>query len=156
MRKEVTMITIPRVKAALEAVMSAIGVAKKLISADEIMKNAELKLQFAELIGKLADAQTIINEVEKAVRKKDEEIVRLHEALRLTPKVERYGNAYYEKSESGDLVGSPYCSHCWETEYRCIHLTRPSRTNQPMTCPGCHNSVPFAETPEARKKREAI
>lgn len=150
--KETIMPSITGVATALNAIKIAVEMGKKLISADEIFKNAELKLQLVDMISALYDVKISLIEAEESAREKDVEIIRLQEALDIKPNMERFENAYYKKNEEGILVGEAYCSSCWESKYKLIHLTRGHSVGKPRECPICKNIFHGYYTPEELRK----
>ena len=100
--------------AALGGIKTATDIAKLIKDAGVSLEAADHKLQIAELVGALADAKIALVEVQDALREKDDKIASLNEALRIKESLVRHNDAYYEKDENGEPVGSPYCSHCLE------------------------------------------
>jgi hypothetical protein len=138
------MIDITVISALLNSVKTATEIANLLKGADISLEKAETKLQLADLISALADTKISASEVQELIKEKDDEIKRLKEALEIKERVIRHGDAYYEKKDTGEPTGNPYCSYCWEASNRLIHLhnLQPGKT----TCPNCKNTFLYHYT----------
>ena len=119
----------------LTSVKTAIDITKLIKDSDGHLEKAEVKLQFAELIGALADVKIELVEVQEIIAEKDARIVELEESLKIKAKVIKHHDAYYFLNEDGNPEGDPYCLHCWESEGRLRSLSHITRQN--TTCPGC-------------------
>lgn len=116
------------------SVKVATEIAKLIKEADLSLEKAEMKMKVAELIGALADAKIATAEINDFINQKDKRIIELEDALAFQSKLKRYFDAYYEIDSDGVPCGDPYCSHCWETSKRAVHLyyVHPSQI-----CPHC-------------------
>lgn len=106
----------------LNGIKTATEIAKALKDIDISIERAELKLQMAQLISALADTKISAAEIQELVLEKDKEIQELKNMLTIKEKIIRFGDAYYPVNSSGKATGSPYCSHCWESQCKLIHL----------------------------------
>lgn len=142
----------------LTGIKTATEIAKTLKDIDVSIERAELKLQMAELISALADTKISAAEIQELVLEKDKEIQDLKNMLMLKDKVIRFGDAYYSLNNSGKATGSPYCSHCWESESKLIHLH--SKGVQRI-CASCDTIYQARNTPNnpdkimAQRKKDA-
>lgn len=118
----------------LSSIKVATDIAKLIKDADLSLEKAEIKMKVADLISSLADAKIAAAEVNDIIKQKDDRIKELEDAFALKSKLIRYRDAYYEINEKGIPSGDPYCSHCWETSIKGIHLYY-SHPNQ--ICPKC-------------------
>lgn len=140
---------------ALTSVNAAIQIAKAIKDASGAIEKAHLKLQMAEVIGALAEAKIALAESMDEARGKQSEITDLLQALRNKANVKRALDAYYETDQDGQPAGDPYCSHCWETSYKLIHLTSAHRGEMETQCPSCKAKYPRARSPlQINVKRE--
>lgn len=124
------------------SVKVAIGIAQAIKDADVSLEKAELKIRMAELISALADTKIASAEIVETSRQKDAEIEKLRNLLKFKEKLIRVREAYFEVDESGKPMGDPYCSHCWETNSKAIHLTSGVAADIRMgleikRCPSC-------------------
>lgn len=125
--------------ATLAAIKHSIDVVKAVKDADYDLDKAILKEKIAVLVDSLLDAKIQANETLDLIQEKDEKISLLEKALELKPKLARKGLAYYEIDENGNAFGDPFCSHCWEVNYKAIHLHRTSNGSSSRICPLCKN-----------------
>lgn len=119
----------------LTSVKTAIDITKLIKNSGESLEKAEVKLQFAELIGALADVKIELVEVQEIIAEKDARIIELKESLEIKAKVIKHHDAYYFLNEGGNPEGDPFCLHCWETEGKLRSLSH--ITNKNTHCPAC-------------------
>lgn len=138
----------------LSSVKAASEIAKVIKDAHLFLEKAEIKMKFADLISSLADAKIATAEINDLIKQKDDRIKELEEAFALKTKLKRHKDAYYEMNEKGIPSGAPYCSHCWETSNKGVHLylRHPSQI-----CPNCKTKYANRRTPlnpenEVKKK----
>ena len=117
------------------SIKTAIDIAKLIKEGGISLEKADVKLQFAELIGALADVKIELAEVQELLAKKDRRIADLEESLSIKEKVIKNFDAYYCLNEQGNPEGDPYCLHCWETEGKLRSLSHNSK--QTTYCPAC-------------------
>ncbi|NDV25811.1 hypothetical protein [Desulfovibrio sp. JC010] len=104
-------ITTKAIASALGGIKSAIDIATKLSEVSDAIKQADLKLQLAELVEKLADAKIQLSKVKIELNDKDEEISDLKQLLKQNAELkfnENYG--LYEAEKDGKTVR--YCTKC--------------------------------------------
>jgi len=123
----------------------ATDIAKALATADSAIEKAELKLRLAEIMTKLALAQTDALEIDLQIIHYHDRIKQLEDALRISATVGKDGDAYYELKD-GKPSGSPYCLRCWEIDHKLVHLVIDSGNKR--TCPHCNRSY------ESRRARD--
>lgn len=138
------------VSAALSGLKTATEIARYLRSTETAFETADLKLQIADLVDALATAKLSMAEVQDELMAKDEEIRRLQDALDNQAKVVRFKLAYYEVTETGQPIGDPYCSSCFEQHHKLIHLNQNPRARMESVCPACKNVYPrqIAQSPD--------
>ena len=117
------------------SVKAAIDITKLIKDSGVSLENAEVKLQFAELIGALADVKIELSEIQELIAEKDARIAELEDSLRIKANVIKHFDAYYVINKNGDAEGDPYCLHCWETSGKLRSLSHISR--QSTHCPAC-------------------
>lgn len=130
------------ITAFLGSIKTATELAKAIKGADLTLEKAEMKLKMAELISALADAKIQAAEIQDLFREKDKEIAKLKKVLELKAKMVREDGVYYDKSLLNTLKSEPFCSHCWEVNYKAIHLIYQSTSSNGASfykCPSCKN-----------------
>jgi hypothetical protein len=119
------------------SIKTATELAKVIKGTDLSLEKAETKLKMAELISALADAKIHAAEIQDLLQEKDNRIKELEKSLENKSKLIRHNGKYYESQENGNPIGDPYCSHCWESKNKMIHLTK--MNHKVFTCPSCEN-----------------
>jgi hypothetical protein len=130
----------------LAGIKTAFDIAQTLRTTDISLEKADLKLKLAELIDALADAKIGITEINSLVHKKDQEIAKLKDALKLKSNLVRKKGAYFETDENGQARGDPYCSHCWETEHIAVHIHQNPELHRIMECPHCKSEFRYVKS----------
>ncbi len=130
---------IATISAFLGSIKTATDIAKAIKGADASLEKAELKLKIAELIETLADVKMNAVEVQDLIQEKDKRIKELEKSLENKSKLIRHKGKYYESDEDGNPKGDPYCSHCWESNNKTIHLDNIS--GELYRCPSCKSVV---------------
>jgi hypothetical protein len=95
-------------------------------------------LRLAELIEALAEAKMQAADIQDIVREKDERIKDLENLLELKSKLIRHEGKHYEIDENGNPTGDPYCSNCWESKDKRIHLNDFGGIH---ICPSCSSKI---------------
>lgn len=109
----------------LGALKTASEIVKTVKDADYDLDKAILKEKIAGLVDVLLDAKTEALETVELINEKDTKIASLEKAFEFKGKIERKGNAYYEKTENGGLkINHPLCSGCWDSNAKAIYLSR--------------------------------
>jgi len=126
--------SIAEISGLLTGIKAASDILLFVRNADFSLEKAELKFKLSELMSALADVKIQAAQVQDVLLQKDEQIKELTKALELKAKVKREGNAYYEVDTNENAVGDPYCSNCWETSFRLVHLNYIEHWNR---CPFC-------------------
>jgi hypothetical protein len=128
----------PTINALLASVKHSIDVVKAINSSAHTLEQAEIRLKIAELLSSLADAKIQTAEIKDLLQEKDERIAELEDALAIKAQTVRQHDAYYEIDAKGAPSGEPFCSRCWEVEYKQIHLIRVESGRPPdWKCPAC-------------------
>jgi hypothetical protein len=130
------MTDISSIAAFLGSVKTATEIAKAIKGADLTLERAELKFKIAELLESLADARIQAAEIQETLKAKDERVHELEDAWNKKIGLRRVNEAYYDVDESGDPIGAPYCSYCWEIEAKSVHLIRSAGLSA-VVCPRC-------------------
>jgi hypothetical protein len=125
------------ITAAIQAIKTALEIAKFLKDADLRMEKAEQKLKIVDLIATLADARASLAEFQDLVMEKDRQIEDLTQRIKTKGDLIRDDEAYYAKSENGDPIGDPYCARCFETEGIAVHLATMPDNRIRCFCPAC-------------------
>ena len=126
------------------SVKTAIDIAKLIKDSGISLEKAEVKLQFAELIGALANVKIELAELQDVIASKDTRILELEESLSIKEKVIKHHDAYYLLNEKGKPEGDPFCLHCWETEGKLRSLSHITR--QHTNCPACKTMYAVGST----------
>ena len=127
---------IATISAFIGSIKTATELAKAIKGADLSLEKAETKLKMAELISALADAKIQAAEIRDLLQEKDERIKELEKSLDTKSKLVRHKGRYYEGDEKGSPFGDPYCSNCWESKNKMIHLSDLGGID---SCPSCDN-----------------
>ncbi|SME96610.1 hypothetical protein [Desulfovibrio gilichinskyi] len=142
------------IKAAQAGIKTAIDITKKISEVSDAIKQADLKLQLANLIEALADAKIQFADVKDVLLEKDNKIKELEDRLKRDSELtfnENYG--VYETEIEGKFVR--YCLKC-HTEGKYIPLQVEDRR---FTCNNCNQQYQRPEyyraiqTNRKRKKR---
>lgn len=120
----------------LGSIKTATEIAKVIRLSDSSLEKAELKLKIAELMETLADVKIQAIEIQELIQEKDKRIKELEESLIKKSKLIRHKNHYYEIDENGNPAGDPYCSHCFESKGKGIHL---NKIGGLKVCPACES-----------------
>lgn len=124
------------INATITAIKHSIDIAKAIKDADSTLEKAELKLKIAELIESLADAKVSVTELQEIIQEKDKRIKELESSLENKPNLVRHWGKYFETDENGNPTGDPYCSNCWDSNSKLIHL---NRIGSIYTCGTCQS-----------------
>lgn len=129
------------ISAFIASIKNATDIAKVIKEAGVTLEKAEIKFKLAELIEALAEAKIQASEVKELLQEKDDQIAELKKAFEMKDRLFRKGDAYYEINDTGNPIGYPYCSHCWEAKHSAIHLTQ-IVGGFDWNCPACQ--IPFS------------
>ncbi len=127
------------ISAALGSLKTATEIVKFLRESDLSIEKAELKLKLADLLGALADIKIELVEVQDTVIEKDKIIKSLEQAFEIKDDLVRNNDAYYKVSKSGEPVGPPYCSYCWENSHIQRQLVLDNKNRRTRLCTSCNN-----------------
>ena len=111
---------IPSIATILGTISNAIDIIKQINNSDNPLEKAEAKLQFANLISKLADAKVEITDIQQQLLEKDQRIRDLNEQITIKEKL-RYEPPYYWLFE-GDNKDGPFCQVCYDNDNKFIRL----------------------------------
>ena len=127
--------------AAVNGVQTATQIVRFIRDADMALETADLKLKIADLVDALGDAKLSLADVREIIESKEAEIQRLTEALKNKAAVARHEDAYYELDGAENLVGTPYCVHCFETRHELIAIHQNPDNRRQSFCPKCKTAV---------------
>lgn len=106
----------------LGSIKTAAELAKAISGADTLLERAELRLKIAELLEAIADAKIQALNIKELLDEKDRAIHELTEKLDGKQQQIRKDGMHFEIDDDGNPKGDPYCSHCWESAGKRIHL----------------------------------
>jgi len=129
---------IATISAFIGSIKTATELAKAIKGADLSLEKAETKMKMAELISALADAKIQAAEIQDLLQERDERIKELEKSLDNKSKLIFQKGKYYESDANNNPIGEPYCSHCWESKNKMIHLSKLGSVHK---CPSCENLV---------------
>jgi hypothetical protein len=109
--------------AMIAAIKHSIDLVKAVKDADYDLDKSILKEKIAILVDSLLEAKIQASETLDEIQEKDDRIAELEGLLKFKEKLVRKDGMYFEADENGDSTGDPYCSGCWESEKKAIHLT---------------------------------
>ncbi|GEA09601.1 hypothetical protein KUL42_43620 [Alteromonas sp. KUL42] len=108
------------ISTALSSIKAATDIAKLIKDSNTSLEKAEIKLQIAELISSLADAQIEVAEVQNILLSKDKEINELRVKLEIKSKIVWEKPYYFLICD--DEKDGPYCQHCYDTNSQLVRL----------------------------------
>lgn len=123
---------------ALQSLKTAGDLVKILRDADAGLRGAELKTKIADLAEALADARLGMLDAQSEIERLNARVAELEAAKVAEAELEKRGNVYYRKSESGET--GPFCVRCFEADRVLRSLARlPAVFNAfgQYTCPQC-------------------
>lgn len=132
---------IPEIAAALAAIKTATDIARTVKTAETSLSHAELKLRLADMISALADVKIELSALAETIVNKDLKIKELERLLEEKKDIEKFGDAYYRLSETGEAKGEPLCTKCWEVDKMQVHLVANQNNRSFMTCPNCDSHI---------------
>lgn len=110
------------------------------------MNKADLKYLLADLTSAIASSKMELSLLQGECEARDAELLRMHEVLLYKGNLRRRGDGYY-KTLNGQPYGQPYCSYCWENDYKMLHLHNRILSKDVRVCPGCKNEFQAIRTP---------
>ncbi len=116
------MTDITTITALLSGIKTATDIAKIIKDTNQSYESVELKLQVVQLMDALIESKLAAIEIKEEIIEKENEIKLLKEALLIRRSVVKHGDAYFEKTESGEPTGDPYCLNCWEVDGQLVHI----------------------------------
>jgi hypothetical protein len=121
----------------INAVSSALGIAKALRSIEKSYDEATYKAQVADLINALTDAKLAMAEAKEDLASKDKEIMRLTQSFEAKAMLVSGDGGYsYFSDENGNPVGYPACPKCEQVHGRVIQ-TKEHEFSGKSRCPAC-------------------
>lgn len=114
------MIEIPAIAAALAGIKNATDIAKMIKDSGATLKEAEINLKLADLIGSLADTKMEVANIRNLLTEREEEIRRLNEELRVKGGMV-YEAPYYFMQGEWDREG-PFCQKCYDSAGKRMRL----------------------------------
>ncbi|ASP40452.1 hypothetical protein CHH28_18000 [Bacterioplanes sanyensis] len=149
------MAAIGSVGAVLRSLQTAQDVGKAIREAGYVLSRDDMRRQLADLSGSVSEAKLQLTLLKEALDSKDEELRKLERTLSFKQILRRRGDGYY-KTLDGRPYGQPYCSYCWESEHKAIHLHSKIFSKDVRQCPHCKNEYQTGRTPYLEADRLAI
>jgi hypothetical protein len=118
-------IEIPAIAAALAGIKNATDIAKMIKDSGATLKEAEINLKLADLIGSLADTKMEVANIRNLLTEREEEIRRLNEELRVKGGMVYEAPYYFLQTETGR--DGPFCQKCYDSNNKIIRLQMPGR-----------------------------
>lgn len=111
-----------------------------------------------ELYRKILDLQAEAIELSEELKKKDETISKLKDALSLKGKMICEASAYYITDEKGNKTEGPFCTKCFDIDQSKCRLVADNKEPQ-VICPNCKVSFSSKPTydylrPDVEEKRQ--
>ena len=97
-----------------------------------------------ELYRKILDLQGEAIELTEEIKKKDETISKLKDALDLKGRLTCKDSAYYLTNDNGKIIGGPFCTKCFDVDHLKCRLV-PDNKEPQVICPKC--KVSFSSKP---------
>lgn len=110
-----------QISAALTSLKTATDIGKIIQNSIRAYNEAELRMQFLELMTALTDARTELARVSEVLITKDEEIRDLAEKLKLKGEVYPDQGVYFRRLDDGSSDG-PFCTRCWDVNRKLVRL----------------------------------
>ncbi len=114
------MIEIPAMAAILVSLKNASDIARMIKDSGATLKQAEINLKLADLIGSLADAKMEFANIRNLLTEREEEIRRLNNELRVKSDME-YEEPYYFMRTGTGREG-PFCQKCYDSAGKRMRL----------------------------------
>ena len=127
------------IPAALASINITKETVKLMIDAPKHLEKTEIQLKLASVNRTLFDAENALLESQKLIKEKDSRIAELEDLLKFKAKLIRKDGKYFETDENGNAIGEPYCSRCWESEQKPIHLLPIEDEEDGFRCANCKN-----------------
>ena len=105
---------------------------------DSEVEQGELRIEVRKLQDLLIQSKDEILNNREFLREKDKRIAELEDLLKFKSKLVRKDGMYFEADENGNSIGDPYCSNCWESNNKMIHLNDFGGLHK---CPSCKNFI---------------
>ena len=102
------------------------------------------KIDNIDLYRRILDLQAEAIELTEELKRKDEIIAQLKDALYLKGKFIYKDSAYYITDENGKIVDGPFCTKCFDVDHVKCRLV-PENIGPQVICPKC--GVSFASKP---------
>ncbi len=146
---------ITSISTALASLKTASDLAKLIKNSDITLKDAEVKLQLAELIESLADTKIELSEIQILLQSKLREIEELKEKLEIKKDM-TWDPPYYWVGPKNDGNG-PYCQNCYDDKSKLIRLQE-HRTGYwgCMTCDNGYKDSTYESPKPIVGKRRSI
>lgn len=146
--------------AALAAGKNAIDSTLSLLRSDVTLEKSELKLRLAGAVEELAKAKVALTDAGDAIRERDDEILRLRNALSArsgpsAPNMVKGGDAYFDFSVASGWSGDPCCMRCWERDREKVHLATAPPEQDAARLPTMRLRGELARDPRHSRSRAA-
>lgn len=136
----------PEIGAAVGGLKVAVDLVRGITAADKAINEADLKMKLLSAVNEMISARQALMDAEDELKRRDAEVQRLNEALRLKTSVVKAGSAYYDADvNTGQAIGDGYCIRCYEVEHRLYHLAYGMQVmSEKVICPACKTSYVYA------------
>lgn len=137
-------------KGSVEDVMRSLqyaqDIGKRIKDARYDMNKADLKYLLADLTSAIASSKMELSLLQNVCEARDAELYRMNDVLLYKGNLRRRGDGYY-KTLDGRPYGQPYCSYCWESDFKMLHLHNRILSKDVRLCPCCKNEYQAIRTP---------
>ena len=114
---------------------NAIDIIKYINDTTKKLENAELRLKIGDLLNIIADIKINIADYKIIINEKNKVINELKKSLEVKHKITKRKDSFYLFDDNNNIIGGPYCSRCWESDYKMISLINDKECN---ICPQCN------------------
>jgi hypothetical protein len=132
------------ITAAITTLKTGFEIKKLAGNLDSEVQQSELRVEIRKLQESLIDTRDILLSAKdeilnnrESLREKDKQIKALEDLLKFKAKLVRKDGMYFESDERDNLIDEPFCSNCWDSDNKSIHLTCYDDYNE---CPKCKNT----------------
>lgn len=130
---------------ALGSIKTAVDIAQHLRKANNALADAEYKLQLADMLSALAETKMQLTDTKEEIQRLYDTIEELKQFEVAAQNMIADRECYYEKGEDSLPIGRPYCSHCFETQKRAVHIVK-TANRRISICPLCKTNYSNART----------
>lgn len=125
---------------------------------DSEVQQSDLRVEIRKLQESLIDVQDVLLNAKseilqnrEIIQEKNKRIAELEDLAKFQRTLVFKDSMYFESDENGNPVNNPYCSNCWESEKKAIHL---NNRKDFFECPCCKNR--FINPNRPKKERPQL